>query len=241
MINFQVPNQRKTDQQEMKNMSYFTQEYLDFFQELADNNNKEWFHAHRKDYENFVREPFKAFVSDMILFIREEDPELDISPKDAIFRINKDIRFSKDKRPYKLHMAANICQGGRVSADSPGFYFQFSPEFVMIGGGAYHVDREGLSKIRTRIANSQEEFSELIQDQVFKEHYGEVQGEKNKRLPKEFQAPAELQPLIFNKHFYFMTELEPALLLEEDLPQRLMDHYRAGKGLNLFLKSALQG
>ncbi|HNR54889.1 MAG TPA: DUF2461 family protein, partial [Flavobacteriales bacterium] len=84
-------------------MAWFTNDFNDFFKDLAKNNNKEWFDANRKRYEASVKEPFTAFVAEAIKRIGKHDKAVRIEPKEAIFRINRDIRFSKDKTPYKLN------------------------------------------------------------------------------------------------------------------------------------------
>jgi len=221
-------------------MSYFSQEFLDFFKGLSQNNKREWFHANNQSYEKAVKVPFKNFVNEMIFRIKMVEPELEMEAKQAMFRINRDIRFSKDKSPYKLHMAANISKGGRMSPLHPGFYFHFSHEGVFVGGGAYHVERDGLHRIRTRIARDPEELDRLMADPVFREKYGQIEGEKNKRLPKEFQGTLEQQPLIANKQFYFMAELGPEFILDPRLPDLLLEYYMAGKRVNDFLEESLR-
>ena len=93
-------------------MAYFTNEYFAFFKELAGNNNKDWFDANRKRYEEHVKDPFKHFLQDLINAIKVLDDRIDLTPNQAGFRINRDIRFSKDKTPYKLNRSAIISPGG---------------------------------------------------------------------------------------------------------------------------------
>src|SRR5690606_15875784 len=93
--------------------SFFSPAFLQFFRELAGNNNKDWFDANRKTYENEVKKPFAIFVDHMIGEIRRYEPEVRINATDAIMRINNDIRFSKDKTLYKTHVAANISRFGK--------------------------------------------------------------------------------------------------------------------------------
>jgi uncharacterized protein (TIGR02453 family) len=220
-------------------VSYFDQEFIDFFKELSVNNNKAWFDEHRKIYIKSVKEPFEVFVGDMILRIQEHEPDLAITPKEAIFRINRDIRFSKDKTPYKPHVSAHIVKGGRKSHDTPGIYFHLSFDNVMIASGAWKPDKEGLHRIRTEIANNLDEFAGLIADAKFEERFGEILGDKHKRIPKEFQAAYEKQLLIANKQFYYHADISPKVLLKPELPDVMMDYYLAGKGVSDFLKRAL--
>ncbi len=157
-------------------MSHFTQDFLDFFKELSQNNYKEWFHENKKRYENSVKNPFHEFVQEMIDRIRIEDPELEITPKEAIFRINRDIRFAKDKSPYKTHMAASISVGGRKRHDVPGLYFQLSPEKSFVAGGSYVLEKETLYRVRSAIAKAPDAFSKVIEEEEFKKKFGTIQG-----------------------------------------------------------------
>ena len=221
-------------------MSYFDQEFMGFFEGLAAENSKAYFDKRRKVYERSVRDPFKELVADLILRMREHEPELAIEPKDAIFRINRDIRFSKDKSPYKTHVSAHISRGGRKDHQYPGTYFHLNHEGGMIGRGVYMPDREGLQRIRTRIANNLDEFAGLVVDPAFKRTFGTIQGDAHKRIPKEFQAAHEVQPLIAKKQYYFMANVEAAEVVSDDLADVLMDHYLVGKPLAEFLSTSLR-
>ncbi len=143
-------------------MKYFTEDYLSFFKELASNNNKDWFDKNRKRYENTVREPFKNFISDLIDEVSKQDPEVQIEPKEAIFRINRDIRFSKDKTPYKLNNSAIISKTGRKDKSYPGLYIELGPEKLGIYGGVYMPDTKQVQKIRQHIIGNSEVFSKII-------------------------------------------------------------------------------
>jgi hypothetical protein len=103
-------------------MTCFTTDFNAFFMDLAKNNNKEWFDANRKRYESSVKKPFHAFVGEAIQRIGKLDRTVAIEPKEAIFRINRDIRFSKDKTPYKLSCSAIISPAGRKDHAVPGLY-----------------------------------------------------------------------------------------------------------------------
>ncbi len=220
-------------------MSWFTRDFFAFFEGLKENNNREWFHENKKLYETAVKEPFAELVEDLINRIRGEDAGFDLQPKDAIFRINRDIRFSQNKDPYKINVAASISSAGRKSLETPGFYLHFGVDEMMTGGGAYMVDKENIRKIRTAIAASPDEFAALISDKVFKQKYGEIRGEKNKVIPQEFRAAHAHQPLIANKQFYYIAELKPDFLLKDDLPEQLMEYYYAGQPVNAFLRHAM--
>src|SRR5690606_4197407 len=94
-------------------MAYFTSDFIEFFKELAANNNKEWFDENRERYQKNVKIPFEKFVAALMAELKKDDPELTGDPKKAIFRINRDIRFAKDKTPYKLNRSAAISKYGK--------------------------------------------------------------------------------------------------------------------------------
>lgn len=220
-------------------MAYFDERFYSFFEGLAVDNSKTYFDANRKVYEQAVREPFKELVADMILRIQEHEPEIDIEPKDAIFRINRDIRFSKDKSPYKIHVGAHISRGGRKDHQYPGHYFQLSHEKVMVGGGVYMPDKDGIMKVRSRIARDPDAFVKVINDPTFKDKFGTVQGDRLKRVPPEFKEVAVTQPYVANKQWYYMGDIEPGVIITDELPDMLMEHYMAGQGVAGYLRDAL--
>ena len=220
-------------------MVYFSREYQKFFEQLGKHNNKAWFDSNRKRYEEHVKRPFAAFVDVMIGLIRAEDTEVAITAKDAVFRINRDIRFSSEKSPYKTHMAANVSKEGRKSKEWPGFYFQFSADRVTVGGGTYTTEPPSLYKIRKTIIGDLPSFKKLVTAKAFTSKYDSLRGERNKVLPPEFRQWITKEPLVANKQFFFMADLDNEILLEKSLPDRLMSYYRAGSDINSFLKRAL--
>lgn len=217
-------------------MIFFNNSFIEFFETLSKNNNTVWFNQNRNFYEISVKKPFYAFVENFITQVQNYDPEIKIKPADAIMRINKDIRFSSDKTPYKTHMAANISLYGKKDKAYPGFYFQFSHESIIIYGGSYMIESTMLNKIRTYIANNLQEFSMAYNEESFKEKYGNILGEKNKKLPEELQKLVSNEPLIANKQFYYSAELDNSILIKEELTHKMLEYYLAGKKLNNFLK-----
>ena len=220
-------------------MVYFDKQFHQFFEGLAMDNSKAYFDENRKVYEQAVREPFKDFVADMIMRISEHDPEINMAPKDAIFRINRDIRFSKDKTPYKTHVGAHITRGGRKDHQYPGFYVQLGSDKVLVAGGVHTPDKDGILKIRTHISRDPEGFDKAISDPLFKRTFGQVQGERLKRVPTEFREAAESQPFVANKQWYYMADIDPDIIVTDKLPVVLMDHYLAGQSVAGYLRDAL--
>lgn len=221
-------------------MEYFTIDFLEFFKELAANNHKDWFHENKKRYEASVKDPFKVFVQDMINRATKIDQRFAGEAKDAIFRINRDIRFSKNKSPYKLQMGAVISPGGRKEGMGiPGMYLELGPEHFRFYSGIYMPDKEALYKIREYISKHSDELNGLLHDTVFVERFGELKGEKNKVLPKEFKGYAETQPLIYNKQFYFFASLPPETILREDFADLVMEYFNASQPVRQFLTKAV--
>ena len=218
-----------------------TNNYRQFFIDLAPNNTSEWFNTNRKRYEKDIKLPFAQLVGDLIQKLAEIDPNLKgIKPADCIFRINRDIRFSKDKTPYKLSMSAAIAPGGRKNMTYPGFYFEAGPEGINIYGGVYMAEKNQLEAIRNLIAKNLKPFAELLNAPDFKARYGgEILGEKQVRLPPELKEAAAKQPLIFNKQFYFKGALDESYLTKEDLPDLLAEYFKAARPVSTFLSKAL--
>ncbi|NNC93940.1 MAG: DUF2461 domain-containing protein [Chitinophagales bacterium] len=220
-------------------MKYFSKDFALFFRELEKNNDRDWFQANKKRYETNVKKPFEEFVEACIKEASKIDPEIRITPKEAIFRIHRDVRFSKDKSPYKTHLGAVISKGGRKNHEIPGYYVHASGKNLMLGGGAYFLSKEMLYKVRQEISYSKKEFSKIINAKSFQDLYGEIKGEKNKILPKEFKEEAKEMPILANKQFYFMTELKSSVLVKDDLLAIVRKYFKAGKKFNEFLSRAM--
>lgn len=220
-------------------MAHINKEFVSFFRELGKNNNTEWFNANRKRYETHVKKPFASLVEDLIARIQKVDPSVKIKPADAITRINKDIRFSKDKTPYNTYVGAVISSAGKKDKSVPGLYLQLTHDKSLIFGGAYVLDPVQLKKVRSRIAADPAGFSILYKDRTFREHFKEIKGEQAKRLDAEWQKVANKEPMIANKQFYFNTELKASDMLSDDFVDTVVAHYKTALPLNRFLQQAL--
>lgn len=219
-------------------MKYFDDDFLEFFKELAGNNHKDWFDENRKRYESVVKKPFEDFVNALIERIQKHDKSIQITHKEAVFRINRDIRFSKDKSPYKINRSAIISPKGRKDKSFPGLYIETSPEHFRIYGGVYQPDKEQLYSIREELAKKQKSVEKLMNDKDFKALFGEVRGEKNK-IVKDFKEEAEKFDLIFNKQFYWFKQYEPEVILDSKLMDTLEKAYLAQKPLMDFFAKAM--
>lgn len=221
-------------------MTYFESPALRFLEDLTTHNDRDWFTAHKKHYETAIRDPFKRFIQDAIAECASREPVFEgLEPKHCIFRINRDTRFSKDKRPYKTHVSAAISPGGKKSGD-PGLYLHFDAEKLMIGGGAYWVEKDDLHILREHIARHAQGFNAMLEHPRFAGTYGSLLGERNVRIAKELQAAAEVCPHVLNKQFYYMTELPASTILQDDLMPLVMDRFEAAAEVRAFLRSGLQ-
>lgn len=216
---------------------------LQFLYELSQNNNRDWFEKNKKRYESEVKKPFEATVAALIGRIRQFDPAFgELQPKDCIFRIYRDTRFSADKTPYKTHLGASFSPKGKRTAEdmaNPGYYLHIEFGNLMLGGGAYAVDKTYLQHIRSAIVQDSEQFRSLIEAPEFAGKFGEIRGEKNKVMPPEFKEAAKKEPLLLNKQFYYMAELDPENVLRADFVDFVADYFKAGKALNDYLRSVM--
>lgn len=221
-------------------MAYFSSEFNAFFRELAPNNHKEWFDENRSRYEKHVKKPFQEFVRAAIDEMEKVNPAIKgLEPKDAIFRINRDVRFAKDKSPYKIQMSAVVGPGGKKNYTGNGLYFEFTPEHVRFYSGVYEADKDTLQAVRNSIAQNLNEFKSCYTNPDFKNLFGEIRGEKNKVLPKELKESGEQEPLLFNKQFYFFCEHPESLIESDDLMQKLLEAYRVAQPIQNFFSKSL--
>ncbi|HEY6954396.1 MAG TPA: DUF2461 domain-containing protein, partial [Flavisolibacter sp.] len=159
---------------------------LKFLSQLKKNNNKPWFDAHRAQYEA-ARIDFTNFIQLVIDALQKTDTTITgITAKDSQFRINRDIRFSKDKRPYKENFGAFIARGGKKSIYA-GYYFHLAPGNSFAGGGLWQPEPANLKKVRQEIDYNWEEFQSIVKNKTFKKTFGDLyKGEDMslKRMPK---------------------------------------------------------
>jgi uncharacterized protein (TIGR02453 family) len=172
----------------------FTAETLRFFRGLARRNERAWFEAHRGAYEAFVRAPMWALVEEMDVRLARFAPEIVGDPKHSIFRIYRDIRFSRDKSPYKTHVAAWFYHrdasrkvGQDAEGGSAGFYVQVSPGDSFIGGGIWMPPRPTLNRLRDAIAQDPRGFARIVEQPQLRRRLGGLSREDElKRLPRGY-------------------------------------------------------
>ena len=164
----------------------FTPATLRFLRALKRNNRREWFNAHRDDYEAHVRQPMTAIVERLAVDLRTFAPELVASPKLSMYRIYRDTRFSDDKKPYKTHVAAVFPTRGLAKHEGAGVYFHVAPDEVWIGGGMYSPQPPQLQAVREHIAEHVKQLRAIVESQGFRRQVGQLEGERLKRVPRGF-------------------------------------------------------
>ena len=177
----------------------FTSATLAFFRGLAHHNAKPWFEAHRADYEQHVVAPMRALIEEMDVRLARFAPEMTGDPRRSLFRIYRDVRFSKDKSPYKTnagcwfwHRDADPRVGDRAEAGGAGFYFHLQPGKSFIGAGVWMPPRPLLVKLRDAIAEDLRGFERVVEDPGFVRRFGGLDDEATlKRVPRGF---AETHP-----------------------------------------------
>lgn len=220
-------------------MTYFSSDFVKFFDELEENNHKDWFDENRKRYEKEIKSPFKAFVSDLILAIQKFDPDIMIKPKDAIFRINRDIRFSKNKQPYKNNVAAYISRISKKEAFS-GYYVHLDAEGIWLGGGLYNLTTENLYKVRQEILYNEAQLKEALAANGFEKEFGSLQGQRNKILKTPYKEYGQEIPILFQKQFYFMKQFPQSKITDKDLVKFCAKKFETAYPINQFFRLALE-
>lgn len=210
-----------------------------FLKELKHNNNKEWFDNNRERYKE-LRQHFINFTSLLIHELSAMDKSLGYPDvKKTVFRINRDIRFSKNKDPYKTNMGAFISGGGKKIA-LPGYYFHVEPGASMIAGGMYRPPAPELKGIRKEIFENPEEFREIINQKEFCKTFGELYGEQLKTAPMGYPKDHPDIDLIRYKSYTVFREVPDEFLTSPDLLYETMHYFKLIKPLNDFLNRALR-
>jgi uncharacterized protein (TIGR02453 family) len=164
----------------------FSAETLKFLRALKRNNRREWFNAHRDDYEAYVRQPMTAIVERLADDFRAFAPELVASSKVSMYRIYRDTRFSENKTPYKTHIAAVFPTRGLLKHEGAGAYFHISPDEVWVGGGMYSPEPAQLYTVREHIASNVKRFRAIVESAAFRRQFGKLAGDKLQRVPRGF-------------------------------------------------------
>lgn len=212
---------------------------LSFLEALAQNNNRDWFNDHKKLYQESL-ESFREFIGVILNGVSQVDPTIgDLEAKDCIFRIYKDIRFSKDKTPYKTHFGGWMAKGGRKSTDA-GYYFHLEPGNSFMAAGVWMPPKEQLSLIRQEIMYNPDSYFSVISNPAISKRY--ERGGKEDMLkkgpagyPKDFEFLEELK----YKHYIFSRQYGDKEILTKGFTDMLVDDYKGLYPLVDYLNHAM--
>jgi uncharacterized protein (TIGR02453 family) len=216
----------------------FPKEGISFLRRLKKNNNREWFAKHKPEYEDYVKLPMQSLIATLREPMARMAPEFDVHPKRSMFRIYRDTRFSKNKLPYKTHVAAVFHHRGNWQG-SAGYYFHIEPGEVFLGGGIYMPDSGQLKKIRAAIANRADEFSSIVDNKSFKRKFGGLEGEKLKRNPLGYSADHPMIEWLKYKQFFTGVEWEEKSCYTPKVVDNIVQVYKDLLPLIRFLNEAL--
>ena len=212
----------------------FTPKFITFFKALAKNNNREWFNEHKSDYQQSVVQPMCQFIEAMAPRLKRLSPHFIADPRangGSMFRIYRDVRFSKDKSPYKLHAACQFRHELGKDAHAPGFYVHLSPQEVVFGGGIWMPPNAELSKIRHTIVDNPSEWKRIKSNAKFKKLFGGMGGDGLKRPPKGFDADHPHIEDLKRKSFFAMRHEKVDIILTEHFIDEVEATFKAAKPL----------
>lgn len=196
----------------MSAKTVITPQLFDFFRELKANNNREWFQANKQRYETQVREPLLNFIVDFGEHLRGISRHYVADPRKSggsLFRINRDIRFSKDKSPYKIAAGIQFRHEQGKDVHAPGFYLHLEPESVFGGVGIWKPDTNTLGKIRDAMVEYPDRWQEIVSDGAFQSRF-KLEGDSLKRPPRGYDPDHPLIDDLKRKDFIAGTTFTEA-------------------------------
>jgi uncharacterized protein (TIGR02453 family) len=222
-------------------MNYITPELFTFFRELRENNNREWFQANKSRYEQQVREPLLQFITDFGLRLAEISPHYVADARrsgGSLFRIYRDVRFSKDKTPYKTAAGIQFRHESGKDVHAPGFYLHLEPDNVFAGTGIWHPDTQTLTHIRDTIVENPTRWQAIISVEDFRSNF-ELEGDSLKRAPKGYDPDHPLIEDLKRKDFVAGKAMAEVDARAPDFIDRFAEVCRLGAPFAEFLTRAV--
>jgi len=220
----------------------FPPEAITFFRGIERHNRREWFLPRKPVFEQHVKAPMVQLVEAVNSALSRFAPTYATDPARAIYRFYRDTRFSKDKSPYKTHIAASFrhrslaCEGGGA-----GYYFHVSHKEVGIGGGMYMPMPETLRAVRGHLAKNHGEFRKLLAARAIQKTFGDMQGDQLSRVPKGFAPDHPAADLLRYKQFLWWIELPPETATSPELYAEIVTRFKAMAPVLEFLNAPLTG
>jgi uncharacterized protein (TIGR02453 family) len=214
---------------------------LSFLEQLQENNNRDWFQANKALYEN-AKAGFEVFINSLIPEIAKFDDSVKLmTAKECIFRIFRDVRFAKDKSPYKTNFGAFIAKGGRKN-HGPGYYFHLQPGGCFLSGGVWMPSPDVMKKIRQEIYYNVDEFKSILNDKNFTKYFSGIdEWDKQKLPPREYPKDFPDIDLLKNRSFTVSHALSEKIIYSEKLFDYSIKVYQAMRPYNAFLARAIEG
>lgn len=220
--------------------SRFTERTVKFLRALKRNNRREWFNAHRDEYEAYVRQPMIAIVDRLAHDFLEFAPDLVANPKTSIYRIYRDTRFSPNKAPYKTHAAAVFPPRGLPKHEGAGLYFHVGSDEVWIGGGMYAPQTAQLVSIREHVASNVHRLRTIIESPAFRRHVGQLEGEKLQRVPRGYPKDHDAAEYLKFRQFLAGREFAPAFAASPAFYRTVLRVFSEVAPLTRFLNEPLR-
>jgi len=221
----------------------FPKDFFAFFRELSENNNRGWFDENKQRFRETVQGPMSDFIAAMAPRLAKVTKHFTADPRPnggSMFRIYRDVRFSKDKRPYKEHAACHFRHALGRDVHAPGFYMHFAPDEVFFGGGMWMPPPDALAKVRNAIASKSANWKKMQSDKAFASRFGGVEGEALSRPPRGFDAKHPLIEDIKRKSFFAMHDGSTKLATSPRLVDEVAETFAAAKPLMKFLCGAVE-
>ena len=215
------------------------QHVFKFLKKIKLHNNRDWFEANKSEYLK-AKEEYEVFIDKLILGLRKFDKKIDpsLTGKQCAFRIYKDVRFSKDKTPYKSNMGASINPGGKKSPIA-GYYFHAEPCKSFIAGGVWMPEPEVLNKIRQEIDYNSKPLLKIISAPKFKKYFGDfIEDGKLKTAPKGYEKDHELIEILKNRNFIVLHYFSDKEILGSNSQKLVLDGIKQMHPLMEFLRTA---
>ena len=214
----------------------FRPEAIQFLADLAANNERTWFQPRKAEYERLLKEPLEALCAALAERFEARGIPLRADPTRSPFRIYRDVRFAKDKSPYKTNVGASFPWAGEGEGAGGG-YFHLAPGEVFAGGGMWHPEPAKLNAFRRLVDAEPGRVHAVIDDPAFVEMFGQVSGERLSRVPQGYRSDHPDIELLKLKGVVFMRRLSDADAAAPDLPDRLADTLQLGLPLLRLLAS----
>jgi len=221
----------------MRSQSFtaFPKESLAFLRSLKRNNNREWFQDHKSIYETVLKQPLADLVESLAVDFERFAPEMVSSPKVSMYRIYRDTRFSKDKTPYKTHVAAIFPRKGFEKHEGAGLYLHIATTEVLIAGGVYMPMPDALNAIRSHIASNSAAFIKILEAKNFRTMFGKLGGEQLLRVPRGFSPEHPAADYLRHKQFLAGRTLEANLAISPVFYRTVVETFRTMLPLIRFL------